>query len=176
MSAQADLFEFEARSLPPGMRYWEDVLSEAQEQSLVRYIERLPLKPFEFAGGFKGNRRVISFGWRYDYSQQSLIEASPIPKELDDMRNASALLVNRRPEDLRQALVTEYAPGAGSAGTGTRRCSATSLASHCWHHASSGFDSRKAAVGTVSPFRPNGALHTFSAGHRVQPGNTAFRR
>jgi alkylated DNA repair dioxygenase AlkB len=113
MSAQADLFEFEARSLPPGMRYWEDVLSEAQEQSLVRYIERLPLKPFEFAGGFKGNRRVISFGWRYDYSQQSLIEASPIPKELDDMRNASALLVNRRPEDLRQALVTEYAPGAG---------------------------------------------------------------
>jgi len=80
MSAQADLFEFEVRSLPPGMRYWEDVLSEAQEQSLVRYIERLPLKPFEFAGGFKGNRRVISFGWRYDYSQQSLIEASQFPK------------------------------------------------------------------------------------------------
>jgi hypothetical protein len=77
MSAQADLFEFEVRSLPPGMRYWEGVLSEAQEQSLVRYIERLPLKPF---GGFKGNRRVISFGWRYDYSQQSLIEASQFPK------------------------------------------------------------------------------------------------
>jgi hypothetical protein len=50
VSAQADLFEFEARSLPAGMRYWEEAVSEAQERSLVRYIEQLPLQPFEFAG------------------------------------------------------------------------------------------------------------------------------
>jgi alkylated DNA repair dioxygenase AlkB len=113
MSAQADLFEFGARSLPAGMRYWEEVVSEAQERSLVRYIEQLPLKPLEFAGGFKGSRRVVSFGWRYDYNQQTLIEASAIPKELGDVRRAAASLANHRPEDLGQVLVTEYAPGAG---------------------------------------------------------------
>ena len=113
MSAQANLFEIDTRSLPTGMRYREEIVSEGQERSLAHYIERLPLKPFEFAGGFKGNRRVVSFGWRYDYNQQTLIEASTIPKELDEVRRAAALFSNHRPEDLVQALVTEYAPGAG---------------------------------------------------------------
>ena len=113
MSTQANLFEFEGRSLPAGMRYWEETVSEAKERSLVRYIEQLPLQPFEFAGGFTGNRRVVSYGWRYDYNQQTLIEASAIPPELDDIRRAVASLANHHPEDLRQALVTEYAPGAG---------------------------------------------------------------
>jgi alkylated DNA repair dioxygenase AlkB len=113
MSSQANLFEIEPRALPPGMRYWEDVISEAQEHSLVRFIEQLPLKPFEFAGGFKGNRRIVSFGWRYDYNQQTLVEASPIPRELDEIRRAAALLAEQIPEELNQALVTEYAPGAG---------------------------------------------------------------
>jgi alkylated DNA repair dioxygenase AlkB len=113
MSSQASLFEIEPRALPPGMRYWEEVVSEAQEHSLVRFIEQLPLKPFEFAGGFKGNRRVVSFGWRYDYNRQTLVETSAIPKELDEIRRAVALLAGHSPEELSQALVTEYAPGAG---------------------------------------------------------------
>jgi alkylated DNA repair dioxygenase AlkB len=113
MSDQADLFETEARQLPPGMRYREDVISEAEERALTRYIEQLPLKPFEFAGGFKGNRRILSFGWRYDYNQQKLVEASPIPAELSELRCAASSFANRHPEELRQALVTEYVPGAG---------------------------------------------------------------
>jgi alkylated DNA repair dioxygenase AlkB len=113
MSAQGDLFDIDAPSLPSGMRSCEDVVSEAQERSLAHYIQQLPLKSFEFAGGFRGNRRVISFGWRYDYSQQTLIEASPIPVELMKIRRAAASFANHRPEDLAQTLVTEYAPGAG---------------------------------------------------------------
>jgi alkylated DNA repair dioxygenase AlkB len=113
MSVQIDLFEKEERSLPPGMRYCEEVISEVQERALKRCIEQLSLKPFEFAGGFKGNRRIVSFGWRYDYNQQKLVEASPIPEELHDVRCAAASFANHRSEDLKQALVTEYAPGAG---------------------------------------------------------------
>jgi alkylated DNA repair dioxygenase AlkB len=113
MSAQSDLFAIETRSLPPGMRYCEGIVSEAQERALARYIEQLPLKPFEFAGGFKGNRRILSFGWRYDYNRQKLVEACPIPEELEELRRAASLFANRDTEDLSQALVTEYAPGAG---------------------------------------------------------------
>jgi len=113
MSIQSSLFDFDVPSLPEGMRYFEDAISQPQEQSLTRYIQQLPLKPFEFARGFKGNRRIMSFGWRYDYNQQKLIKASPIPKELDEVRRVTAGLVNHHPDDLRQALVTEYTPGAG---------------------------------------------------------------
>jgi alkylated DNA repair dioxygenase AlkB len=113
MSAQVDLFEKEERSLPPGMRYCEEVVSEVQERALTRFIKQLPLKPFEFAGGFKGNRRILSFGWRYAYNLQKLVEASPIPEDLDEARRAASSFANHRPEDLKQALVTEYAPGTG---------------------------------------------------------------
>ena len=113
MSAQAELFEIEAPTLPQGLRYREDVLSPGQERFLVCYIAQLPLQPFEFAGGFKGNRRVLSFGFRYDYHQQQLIEAVPIPRELDEIRRTVALWSGHDPAALRQALVTEYAPGAG---------------------------------------------------------------
>lgn len=113
MFAQADLFKIDVPSLPEGMRYGDELLSPGQEHSLVRYIAQLPLKPFEFAGGFKGNRRVLSFGFRYDYSQQRLIEAAPIPEELHDARKAIALWSGHCWQDLKQALITEYAPGAG---------------------------------------------------------------
>jgi alkylated DNA repair dioxygenase AlkB len=113
MTAKGELFEPTVAALPDGMDYREEILSKRDEDAAVRYIAELPLKPFEFAGGFKGNRRVMSFGFRYDYSQQRLIEAAPIPGELQDIRDIVAARMGHHPNDLRQALVTEYAPGAG---------------------------------------------------------------
>jgi alkylated DNA repair dioxygenase AlkB len=113
MFAQNSLFELNERALPPGMRYCEQIISEGQERSLVRFIEALPLRPFEFVGGFKGNRRVMSFGLRYDYDKRALIEAAPIPNALDVVRQAAASFAGQRANELIQALVTEYSPGAG---------------------------------------------------------------
>ena len=41
-------------------------------------IQRLPFKEFQFHG-FEGKRRVVSFGWRYDFSQHRALPADPIP-------------------------------------------------------------------------------------------------
>jgi alkylated DNA repair dioxygenase AlkB len=60
-----------------------------------------------------GNRRVLSFGWRYDYIAQTLTQASAIPKQLIDLRRMAATFADREPETFQQALVTQYAPGAG---------------------------------------------------------------
>jgi alkylated DNA repair dioxygenase AlkB len=98
------------------MRYFDDLLSRSNERALVAYIEGLPLKPFEFAGGFKGNRRVMSFGWRYDYTAQRLCETLPIPEELAGVRRIVASRFKVPFENLAHALVTEYAPGAGIGG------------------------------------------------------------
>jgi alkylated DNA repair dioxygenase AlkB len=111
--SQAELFETPAQTLPEGMRYRDNLISEADEASLAAFIQALPLKPFEFAGGFKGNRRVLSFGSRYDYNEQRLLDAKPIPPELDTVRQAAARFAGLSTADLKQALVTEYPVGAG---------------------------------------------------------------
>jgi alkylated DNA repair dioxygenase AlkB len=111
---QAQLKLFDAPpSLPDGMRYRADLITPQQERALVGFIERLPLKPFEFAGGFRGNRRVLSFGWRYDYQAQRALAAEPMPDALLALRSQVARFSGIPAQADQQALVTEYAPGAG---------------------------------------------------------------
>ena len=63
---------------PQGLRYMPEFVSPAAETELISRISELPLQPFQF-GVFEGNRRVISFGFRYDYTLRRLHEADPIP-------------------------------------------------------------------------------------------------
>jgi alkylated DNA repair dioxygenase AlkB len=106
---QAQLF---AEPAMPGFRYQEELLSAAEEKALVRQFETLPFKPFEFHG-YLGNRRTVSFGWRYDYSGATLRKAEEIPDFLLPLRDHAAGFAGLASDALVHALVTEYAPGAG---------------------------------------------------------------
>jgi alkylated DNA repair dioxygenase AlkB len=110
--SQPDLFAQDP-DFPDGLRYQPDLISPDEEAQLISFIETLPLKPFQFAGGFRGNRRVLSFGWRYDYTAQKLTETTAIPEQLLALRRKAADFAARPAEGFKQALVTEYAPGAG---------------------------------------------------------------
>jgi alkylated DNA repair dioxygenase AlkB len=110
---QADLFGAPAQDLPEGMRYAEEVISKADEERLARFIATLPLKPFEFVAGLKGNRRVVSYGWRYDFGTHKLDQADDIPPPLLSLRQQAAAFARMPAATLQQVLVTEYAPGAG---------------------------------------------------------------
>jgi alkylated DNA repair dioxygenase AlkB len=96
--------------LPQGFRYQPEVISAEQERDLVRRIETLPLKDFEF-GAFTGRRRVVSFGWRYDYNDRGLQKADDIPPFLFPLRERAARFAKLKPNDLQHVLVTEYSPG-----------------------------------------------------------------
>ena len=100
-----------ADSLPEGFAYRPDVISAGEESRLLAEITLLPFKEFQFHG-FEGKRRVVSFGWRYDFSQHKAMPAEPIPEFLRDLchrvQRASGFALPR----LEQVLVTEYAPGA----------------------------------------------------------------
>jgi len=96
----------------PGFRYQAELFSCDEELSFVRAFERLPFKPFEFHG-YLGNRRVVSFGLRYDYSGARLREAAPIPDFLLPLRAIAARFSGQAEDALVHTLVTEYAPGAG---------------------------------------------------------------
>jgi alkylated DNA repair dioxygenase AlkB len=108
---QTDLFDAGLR-LPEGMAYRTDLITPEQEQALVADIVHLPFKPFAFRGYF-GKRRVVSFGWSYDYDKRSAHPAPPIPDFLLPLREQAAALAGRPAEDFHQALVIDYPPGAG---------------------------------------------------------------
>jgi alkylated DNA repair dioxygenase AlkB len=97
---------------PPGFRYAPESLSAAEEQRFVARFETLPFQPFIFHGHL-GNRRVVSFGYRYDYAAQRLREAEPMPDFLAPLADAAARFSGIAASGFHQALITEYAPGAG---------------------------------------------------------------
>lgn len=110
-SDQADLFGM-VHTWPEGFAYQEHVVAADDEPALIEQIQQLPFQPFEFHG-FHGNRRVVSFGWRYDYSAATLRPSDEIPPFLLPLRAQAAAFAGVAAEGLQQILINEYAPGAG---------------------------------------------------------------
>ena len=100
-----------ATAPPDGFRYQAEVLPVDEERALVERIKELPLKEFEFHG-YVGKRRVVSYGWHYDFGERKLYEADQIPEFLLPLRERAAAFADVAPGDLPHALVTEYGPGA----------------------------------------------------------------
>jgi alkylated DNA repair dioxygenase AlkB len=110
MRLQTELFAAE-RPRPAGFDYRDDVLSPAEEKSFAERFADLPFKPFEFHG-FLGKRRIVSYGWRYDYGAQRVRPSPPMPDFLLPLRERAAAVAGLAAERLEQALITEYAPDA----------------------------------------------------------------
>jgi alkylated DNA repair dioxygenase AlkB len=96
---------------PAGFHYALEFISRAEERALVAHLQRLEFKPFEFQG-FLGKRRVVSFGWRYDFNGRGLTKTEDMPDFLLPLRERAAGLAGLAPNDLQQVLLTEYQPGA----------------------------------------------------------------
>jgi alkylated DNA repair dioxygenase AlkB len=96
---------------PEGFRYQADLLPPGEELDLVARIAELPLKEFEFQG-YLAKRRVLSYGWQYDFDNSSLQPAGEIPPFLLGLREHAAGFAGLTPPDLPHALITEYSPGA----------------------------------------------------------------
>jgi alkylated DNA repair dioxygenase AlkB len=117
MSSQFDLFGAAGEAaasgptLPSGFRYQPDLIGPADHDRLLAHVRGLPFREFEFHG-YTGKRRVVSFGWRYDFDARQLRQADPIPAFLLALRPLAAALAGLEPEALPHVLVTEYGPGA----------------------------------------------------------------
>jgi alkylated DNA repair dioxygenase AlkB len=118
MTSQLDIFggaggaRKMAADLPEGFRYKPELIGPADEAALLAFVRELPFRDFEFHG-YTGKRRVVSFGWHYDFSARHLRKADDIPDFLLALRPAAAAFAGSEPEELRHVLVTEYGPGAG---------------------------------------------------------------
>jgi alkylated DNA repair dioxygenase AlkB len=109
-SRQFSLLEPDS-ALPEGLKYQADWLSREEERALVKQLAELPFKPFEFQG-YVGKRRVVSFGWQYDFNDMRIRRAEDIPSSLIPLRERAAAFADLPPSELQHVLLTEYSPGA----------------------------------------------------------------
>ena len=108
---QGDLFGDPPSKLPEGFRYRRDALPREIQDELLREIPKLPFKAFDFHG-FEGKRRVVSFGWKYDFDTAALRKADGIPSFLIPLRQIGAEFAGLSSDCLQQVLVSEYDVGA----------------------------------------------------------------
>jgi len=97
---------------PAGLHYQDNFIDSAAEWALIDRIGALPFQRFQF-GAFEGNRRVAWFGYQYDYSQQGLTAAEPIPDWVAPIARQAEAWGSLSEGGVQQVLCTEYDEGVG---------------------------------------------------------------
>jgi alkylated DNA repair dioxygenase AlkB len=103
-----DLF---GEAILPGLAFENDVITAGEERELIARIDAAQLAPFQFQQ-WTGKRLTRSFGWSYDFQNGAFEPTDPIPDWLDPVRQRAAQFAGLETEDLVQALVIRYDPGA----------------------------------------------------------------
>lgn len=115
----------ETATVPMGLKYHPDFLAASEEDGLLAHIDNS-----EWLTDL--SRRVLHFGYKYDYTSRSLDESArigPLPDWLAQLslmvreaasEEAKRLLDPQRPFE--QAIVNEYLPGQGIAPHIDRDC------------------------------------------------------
>ena len=125
MSLQLSLIDAKAATAPVGLEYHSDFLAASDEDGLLAHID-----DSEWLTDL--SRRVMHFGYKYDYTSRRLDETArigPLPEWLAQLANmvreaaseeAMQLLDADRPFE--QAIINEYLPGQGIAPHIDRDC------------------------------------------------------
>jgi alkylated DNA repair protein (DNA oxidative demethylase) len=108
-AAQPDLF---GEAGLPGLSQAGAFVTPGEEQMLIASIDAVELFPFRFHG-WLGKRLTASYGWRYDFDDASFSPAEAIPDWLLPLRAKAARFAGLQPDELVQALLIRYDPGAG---------------------------------------------------------------
>jgi alkylated DNA repair dioxygenase AlkB len=109
VAAQPDLF---AEPGLPGLSQAGAILAPDEEQVLTASIDASPLTPFRFHQWF-GKRLTVTYGWSYDFDDGSFTPAEAIPDWLLPVRAKAARFAGLPADELAQALLIRYDPGAG---------------------------------------------------------------
>lgn len=109
MIAELDLFD---TPVLPGLSARDAIVDAADERTLIKCIDGEALSPFRLQG-WLGKRVTRSFGWSYDFDTGRFAEAEPLPAWLAPLCARAAAFAGLADEDLVQALLIRYDPGAG---------------------------------------------------------------
>lgn len=96
--------------LPEGMAYEPGLITPAEEQELITFIDALPLHEARYRE-WNARRRIVTYGGRYDFSRNELMPADPIAPFLLPLRDRIAAWSSIPTSAFRHALISEYSPG-----------------------------------------------------------------
>jgi alkylated DNA repair dioxygenase AlkB len=96
----------------PGLGTRDAIVTSHKEAALISQIDAQTLTPFKFQG-WLGKRLTTSFGWHYDFDSGSFGATDPIPEWLLTLKARAADFAGLNDDDLVQALLIRYDPGAG---------------------------------------------------------------
>ena len=97
---------------PAGLVYRPEFVSEGDERRLLAFVDTIEFEPVVMHGQ-AARRTVRHFGFDYGYDSWRLAPGDPLPAELQPLGDRCAGLAELAPDDLAQALVSRYPPGAG---------------------------------------------------------------
>jgi len=98
--------------LPDGFLYRDEFLAKAEESELLRIFRGLDFAAYDYHG-YLAKRRIVRYGVNYDINTREPSEATqPLPEFLLGVRIRAAAFAEVRPDDLVQAMVSEYSVGA----------------------------------------------------------------
>jgi alkylated DNA repair protein (DNA oxidative demethylase) len=109
IAAQPDLF---GEPRLAGLSQAGAIVTPAGERALIEAVDATELSPFRFHG-WLGKRLTASYGWRYDFDDASFAPSEAIPDWLLPLREKAARFAVLQPDELVQALLIRYDPGAG---------------------------------------------------------------
>jgi alkylated DNA repair dioxygenase AlkB len=96
---------------PEGFSYREGFLSEIEEQELLERFEGLEFRAFDFHG-YIAKRRIIEYGFEYDFSSRRATVTQTIPEFLEPFKKRAAEWAALARDDLVEAVITEYTEGS----------------------------------------------------------------
>lgn len=109
IAAEPDLF---GEPRLAGLSQAGGIVTPSEERALIAGVDAAELSPFRFHG-WLGKRLTISYGWRYDFDDASFAPSEAIPDWLLPLRESAARFAGLQPDELVQALLIRYDPGAG---------------------------------------------------------------
>lgn len=107
--SQLKLIDLPSR-LGNGLVYRPDFLTPEEEAEILTVIPKLHLYKPRY-GEYEAKRRVIGFGWGYDFDKKQFIPGPPLPQFLTKIQHKIAKWLDIPKERVVEALITEYPPG-----------------------------------------------------------------
>lgn len=97
-------------AMPPGLKLAQDVMTPADEAALIALIEGSGLAYSAYDPG--NTRSSTSYGWKYDYANDSFVPCKPIPEGFRAIADTAAALAGLAYDDFAECLLNRYEPGA----------------------------------------------------------------
>jgi alkylated DNA repair dioxygenase AlkB len=110
---------FPLSTLPEGFVYEPEFILPEEERALLAAFREVDFEPFQFHQ-YTAKRRIAAYGWDYDFSaepggdygKREPTQGRPLPDFLLRLRERCAASIGVGGEELAEAVITEYPPGA----------------------------------------------------------------